>query len=96
MKASYGRAALVAALVVALGVSAAAAGQPNAGVDLFAPGADGLPPPAETGKPRLFVPPPARPQAAPDCVPVLPCDTRLIGRLRRNGAVEIRVPALRW
>ena len=30
------------------------------------------------------------------CLPALPCGTLLLGDVRKNGAVELRVPALRW
>ena len=93
MKASYGW----AVLGFALAVSAAAAGQNNSGPDRFALGAAGLAPPAETGKPLIFEPPPAPPPAAPACTALLPCGARLLGStVRRHGAVEIAVPALRW
>lgn len=54
-------------------------------------------PPAESGKP--LVPPrpaglaPSDPEA---CVSPLPCGTRLLGSVRKDGAVEVQVPALRW
>jgi hypothetical protein len=54
-------------------------------------------PPAGSGKPMIFAPPavlPARP--AEDCLPGMPCGLRLLGTVRRNGAVELQVPALRW
>lgn len=53
-------------------------------------------PPADTGKPALTLPPAFH---APDpnrCVPALPCGSRLIGEVRKNGAVMLQVPALRW
>jgi hypothetical protein len=54
--------------------------------------------PAETGK-AAIVPPAARtPEQGESgsCVSALPCGTRLLGTVRRNGAVELQVPALRW
>ena len=53
---------------------------------------------AETGKPPIFVPPPQPKPAAENenCIPALPCDTRLIGTVQKNGAVELSVPAWRW
>ena len=56
------------------------------------------PPPADSGKAMLGTPPPV-PWADPDrdrCPPGLPCGARLIGTVRKNGAVELQVPALRW
>jgi hypothetical protein len=55
----------------------------------------GLPAPADTGKPRMFVPPPI---AAPDasCAAVLDCRLRVIGAIRRNGAVELNTSVLKW
>jgi hypothetical protein len=54
-------------------------------------------PPAESGKPLI---PPAPPNAgigAPEgCLAPLPCGTKLLGAARKNGAVELQVPALRW
>jgi len=55
---------------------------------------DWLPAPADTGKPHL--PPPRFDQDRPACAPPLPCGTRLLGTVRKNGAVEVQVPALRW
>ena len=54
-------------------------------------------PPADSGKP-LFPPAPLRARAAePEgCVSPLPCGTRLLGAARKNGAVEVQLPALRW
>jgi hypothetical protein len=66
------------------------AGQAGAGIDLA------LPPPAESGKPATgehFAPPLGE---ARECPPALPCGTRLLGTVRRNGAVELQVPAWRW
>jgi hypothetical protein len=72
----------------------ASAGQSAVDLDLL----PGLPPPADSGKPAI-VPPAA---AALDqsetrsCQPPLPCGTRLLGEVRKNGAVELQVPVLRW
>ena len=54
--------------------------------------------PADSGKPLLPAPPPASaaPELSERCLPALPCGTRLFGTVQRNGAVEVRVPALRW
>ncbi len=59
----------------------------------------GLPAPADTGKPAIV--PPATAAEPPrtgatHCAPPLPCGTRLLGTVRKNGAVELQVPALRW
>ena len=53
-----------------------------------------LSPPADTGKPRLFVPPPAPPQAG--CAAAFDCRLRVIGAMRRNGAVELNASILKW
>ena len=29
-------------------------------------------------------------------LPALPCGTQLLGTVRKNGAVELAVPAFRW
>jgi hypothetical protein len=54
-------------------------------------------PPTETGKPLV---PPAPPGIVPSdperCVAPLPCGTRLLGSVRKDGAVELQIPALRW
>ena len=61
-----------------------------------------LPSPANTGKPDPFeFSPDALAPAAPagdsdKCLPPLPCGSRLIGAVRKNGAVMLEVPALRW
>lgn len=74
----------------------ARAGQANGGLDLSgaAPGAS----PAESGKPAIGGPPPDAPgpRAAGQCAPPLPCGARLLGSVRKNGAIELQVPALRW
>lgn len=86
-----------AALAFAAAAGPALAGQPAAG---FGPpdGLPGLSPPAESGKPAF-----GAERAAPlgtgetgGCMPALPCGTRLFGTIRKNGAVELQVPALRW
>ena len=57
------------------------------------------PPAADSGKPRL--PAPAASVAPGDratgaCLTALPCGTQLLGTVRKNGAVELAVPAFRW
>jgi hypothetical protein len=73
----------------------AVAGQSGSAVDLWS--APTVLPPADSGKPRIFTPPAvAPPRRAEDCLPGMPCGMRLLGTVRRNGAVELQVPALRW
>ena len=55
-----------------------------------------LSPPADTGKPLLPPAPGAGVRDPEGCTPALPCGTRLLGTVRRNGGVELQVPALRW
>lgn len=56
-----------------------------------------LPPPADTGKAPTRLPPSGLQDKAPaGCLPELPCGTRLIGTVRKDGAVELQVPAWRW
>jgi hypothetical protein len=84
-------AALAAAIVAA---APAIAGQPGSAVDLWS--APTVLPPADSGKPMIFTPPVVVPRLAEDCLPGMPCGMRLLGTVRRNGAVELQVPALRW
>ena len=70
-------------------------GQSGAVVDLWS--APSVLPPADSGKPMIFAPPAVvRGRPAEDCLPGMPCGMRLLGTVRRNGAVELQVPALRW
>ena len=58
----------------------------------------GLRPAADSGKPAI-VPPPVATQGqieSGSCLAPLPCGTRLLGEVRKNGAVELQVPALHW
>jgi hypothetical protein len=84
--------------VIALGVVVAMpalGGQSDAVVDLWS--APSVLPPADSGKPMIFAPPAFAPGRPPeDCLPGMPCGMRLLGTVRRNGAVELQVPALRW
>ena len=73
-----------------LAAAQAVAGQPGGGIDLS------LPPPADSGKPALGGPGAPPFGAQRDCPPTLPCGARLIGSVRKNGAVELQVPAWRW
>jgi hypothetical protein len=102
MKYFYGAVALVAASVA--GTPAAVGGEVrDAGAAASAPVDLSLPllpvPPADTGKPAVVAPSVqfAYPERSPPaCLPALPCGTRVIGEVRKNGAVELQVPALRW
>jgi len=55
----------------------------------------GLPAPADTGKPSLFVPPPVTPPPA-GCAAAFDCRVRVIGAIQRNGAVELNTSVLKW
>jgi hypothetical protein len=71
-------------------------GQGADGLDLANPWS-GLPPSAVTGSPMLGGPPAAaRPSDLGPCAPPLPCGTRLLGSVRKDGAVVLQVPAFRW
>jgi hypothetical protein len=85
---------VAAALTLIAAVVPAVAGQGDTGVDLSY-AAPVLPPSAATGKPRVAPAGPVEPEPG-SCIPALPCGTRLYGTLRRNGAVELQVPAWRW
>ena len=85
-------AALAAAII---GAAPAIAGQPGSAVDLWS--APTVLPPADSGKPMIFTPPAVvPPRRTEDCLPGMPCGMRLLGTVRRNGAIELQVPALRW
>ena len=87
---------LIPAAFFALAATPAIAGQPASQAGLSDTWS-ALPPSAERGKPAL-----AMPRAAPEssesdsCLPSLRCGARLYGTVRRNGAIELQVPALRW
>jgi hypothetical protein len=85
---------LVAAALVIAAAAPAGAGQATGRVDLST-GLAGLPSSAESGKPILGGPPPGQ-EDATGCAPALPCGTRLYGAIRKNGAIELQVPALHW
>jgi hypothetical protein len=90
---SIAAAAVAAASIVAILIGApATAGESQFNLDLGL----GLPPPADTGKPSVVMPPAELAPEPKDCVPALPCGSRMIGEIRKNGAVELQVPALRW
>lgn len=84
----------VAAAALALAAAAAAGAGQSADLDLSLRSL-GLPS-AETGKPPSAFPavPPA-PNGG-RCLPALPCGSRLYGAARKNGAIELQVPALHW
>jgi hypothetical protein len=85
---------LAAAAMGALAlVASASAADPSGPPVLWAPI-----PPADSGKPVILgpPPPPQAPPAAENCPPTLPCGSRLLGTVQRNGAVEFQVPAWRW
>jgi hypothetical protein len=87
---------MAAAIALAVAVAApAVAGQADAGFD-WSQAAPGLPPPADTGKPALTLPPALLAPEPRGCLPALPCGTRLLGEIRKDGAVVLQVPALRW
>jgi hypothetical protein len=89
-------AAALAFAAAAAAVTPAVAGQPISAIDL-SDAAAALPPPANTGKPAIVLPPPGLAYPEPKaCLPALPCGTRLFGAIRKNGAVELQVPAWRW
>jgi hypothetical protein len=86
-----------AAMVLAGAVLAPAfAGQPAVDLDL----SPGWPLQAGPGSGKAaIVPPSARAPGQGEsgsCVSALPCGMRLFGTVRKNGAVELQVPALRW
>jgi len=72
------------------------AGQPDGSLDLTRSLPGGYA--AESGKPMIGgLPEPAPlPGGADRCAAPLPCGTRLRGAIRKDGAVELQVPALRW
>lgn len=84
--------AIIGALAV---MTPAGAGQGGGGLDLSGT-VPLLPPSAATGKPAIGPPAAALPEEAGPCLPELPCGSRLLGSVRKNGAVELQVPALRW
>jgi hypothetical protein len=88
---------IAAAFAFALAGAALApafAGQSTVDLDLM----PGLRPAADSGKPAI-VPPPVAALGKSDagsCLAPLPCGTRLLGTVRKNGAVELQIPALHW
>lgn len=87
---------LIAAVLGVGGAALAPAFAGQSGIDLDL--SPGLRPQADSGKPAV-VPPSVTAlgqNPAASCPPALPCGTRLLGTVRRNGAVEVQVPALRW
>jgi len=82
----------VMAILFAMAIAArpAVAGDPAA-ADLWGPPRAW--PPVEGGKPVIR---PQPPKPLENCASGMPCGLRLLGDIRRNGAVELQVPALRW
>jgi hypothetical protein len=70
------------------------AGQAMVDLDL----SPGPRPAADSGKPAIVPPPVAAlgQNQTGSCLPPLPCGARLLGTVRKNGAVELQIPALRW
>lgn len=93
-------ATLRAALVLAaVGPSTTIAGQALSGLapaDASAPALLLPTPPADTGKPALTLPPAILAPDPATCVPMLPCGSHLVGEVRKDGAIVLQVPALRW
>lgn len=89
MKSWFGGTALLVVLAAAV---PALAGQSEPSVDFSA----SLPPPADRGRPMIYVPPDVGPPQTAGCLPALPCGTHLYGAVQKNGAVAVEVPALRW
>jgi len=82
-------------LVIAIAAGPARAGDPTAAVDLWS--SPNAWPPAESGKPIIGPQPLSLSPRPPEtCRSGMPCSLRLLGDVRRNGAVELQVPALRW
>jgi hypothetical protein len=54
-----------------------------------------LPPSADTGKPRAFAPS-LDTTPTPGCEAVLDCRLRVIGAVRRDGAVELNATLFKW
>jgi hypothetical protein len=80
--------------VLAAAAAPAVAGPAVSGIDLWY--GEGLPPRADTGKPAIVMPPVLLAPEPQTCVPGLPCGTRVLGDIRKDGAVVLQVPALRW
>jgi hypothetical protein len=92
--ARIGFGSLSATALAVVGVAAAADELPRPGYGLVLPNA-----PYSSGKPLIFTPPvqdALPPPQSDNCPPALPCGTRLMGTVQRNGAVELQVPAWRW
>jgi hypothetical protein len=87
---------LVMAAFALAGVMFTPAFAGQAGVDLDL--SPGLPPAADSGKPAIVMPPVAAlgQSETGRCLSPLPCGSRLLGTVRKNGAVEFQVPALHW
>jgi hypothetical protein len=57
-----------------------------------------LPPAADSGKPAIVPPAVAAlgQSRTNGCLPPLPCGTQLLGTVRKNGAIELQIPAWHW
>jgi hypothetical protein len=88
------RLAVAAFVLAGAPLAAAFAGEPMVDLDL----SPGLPRAADSGKPAIVPAPVAAlgQNEAGGCRPPLPCGTRLLGTVRKNGAVELQIPALHW
>jgi len=86
-------------VVVGVAVRSAAAIAQPASSDMVAaegfPLPLGLPMPADTGKPRFFVPPPVTPPPS-GCAASFDCRVKVIGAVQHNGAVELNATVLKW
>jgi hypothetical protein len=85
---------LIPAALAGAALAPAVAGESAGDLDL----SPGLPPQADTGKPAIVPPLTASlgQSQTGSCLPPLPCGTRLLGTVRKNGAIELQIPALRW
>lgn len=84
------RIVLLGAALLLAPVAAAAQQTPNPQLPL---------PPVETGKPMVFDLPDrvlAPEPPAPGCTDPLPCRLRVVGAVRRGGAVELKATAFSW
>jgi len=85
---------IVAALVACGGYATAQTVTPTAPGAGASPLSLELPPPADTGKPRLFELPLLSPPTG--CAAAFDCRVRVIGTVEHNGAVMLNATALKW
>lgn len=85
---------ILLAFALAGAVAPAVAGQSMVDLDVL----PGLPSAADSGKPAIVPRSVATlgQNRTERCLPPLPCGTQLLGTVRKNGAVELQIPALRW